>query len=532
MDANRRLLMLGGAGLLTAAASAAQAATATPARAAGDNYPWVNVRNFGAKGDDKAIDSPAVNAAIDFAASKGGGTVFFPAGVYACYTIRLKSNITLHLDPGAVIVAASTPQEGMETGGYDRAEPMDPAFSSYQDYGHSHWKNSLIHGEGLHDIAVTGSGMIWGRGLSQGVRLETLPNASAPGVGNKMFGLKNCRNVLLRDFRALQGGHFVLLATGVDNLTIDNLLVDTNRDGFDIDCCKNVRVTNCRVNSPNDDAICPKSSFALGYARATENVHISNCHVSANYVVGSVIDGTFKPAGRGETKGTGRIKCGTESNGGFKNITITNCIFEGCQGFALETVDGALLEDITISNVTMRNCVSAPLFLRLGRRMRGPAGVPIGKLRRVLIQNITSYNSARLPSILAGIEGNPVEDIKISDVYFQQIGGADAAAAAVQPPANEASYPEPGMFGGLPATGFFVRHARNVEMSNVEVVVQTPDARPAFWMQDVDGVDIFRANVPRGTAFALERVTGFRSFGSRSMADVKLENAAATKIES
>jgi polygalacturonase len=162
--------------------------------------------------------------------------------------------------------------------------------------------------------------------------------------------------------------------------------------------------------------------------------------------------------------------------------------------------------------------------------MRGPEGVPIGTLKRILIENITSHNSARLPSIIAGIEGHPVEDVKISNVYFHQVGGADAAAAAVQPPANEQGYPEPGMFGGLPATGFFIRHARNVEMSNVEIVTAAPDARPAFWMQDVDGADIFRAKVPAGTAYALERVSQFRSFGSRSTADVLLEKAPSNKI--
>ena len=69
---------------------------------------------------------------------------------------------------------------------------------------------------------------------------------------------------------------------------------------------------------------------------------------------------------------TGRIKCGTESNGGFINITISNCVFEGCQGYALESVDGALLEDLTITNTTMRDLVSGPVFMRLGSRLRGP----------------------------------------------------------------------------------------------------------------------------------------------------------------
>ena len=106
--------------------------------------------------------------------------------------------------------------------------------------------------------------------------------------------LKSCRNILLRDFAILAGGHFGILATGVDNLTIDNLRIDTNRDGIDIDCCRNVRVSNCSVNSPWDDGICPKSSYALGYARATENMTITNCYVAGSYELGTMLDGTYK----------------------------------------------------------------------------------------------------------------------------------------------------------------------------------------------------------------------------------------------
>jgi polygalacturonase len=123
--------------------------------------------------------------------------------------------------------------------------------------------------------------LIWGKGLSRGWGVG--PKAEDPGVANKAIALKNCRNVLLRDFSILHGGHFGILATGVDNLTIDNLKIDTNRDGMDVDCCRNVRITNCSVNSPWDDGICLKSSFALGYARATEMVTISNCLVAGSY---------------------------------------------------------------------------------------------------------------------------------------------------------------------------------------------------------------------------------------------------------
>src|SRR5438045_6434436 len=136
-------------------------------------------------------------------------------------------------------------------------------------------------GDGLDNVAIVGSGLIWGKGLSRGWNVG--PVAEQPGAGNKAIALKNCRNVLLRDFSILHGGHFGILATGVDNFTIDNLTIDTNRDGMDIDCCLNVHVSNCTVNSPWDDGICLKSSFALGYGRATEMVNISDCLLSARY---------------------------------------------------------------------------------------------------------------------------------------------------------------------------------------------------------------------------------------------------------
>ena len=489
----------------------------------------INVRDFGAVGDGVSIDSPAIDRAIDAAAQRGGGTVFFPAGTYACYTIHLKSLVTLYLDHGATLLAASVPLKGLSRGGYDRAEPQDPLIEPFQDYGHNHWRNSLIYGEGLHDIAILGDGMIWGKGLSRGHGDPELPRAELAGVGNKAIALKNCRNVQLRDFSILKGGHFAVLATGVDNLTIENLTVDTDRDGFDIDCCKNVRVHGCTVNSPWDDAIVPKSSMALGYPRVTENVTISDCFVTGSYEVGSVIDASYKLIEGGPAWRLGRIKCGTESNGGFKNIAITNCVFEKCWGLALETVDGAVMEDIVVSNITMRDCVSSPLFLRLGRRMRGPKEAPMGVLKRILINNITCTSSSTLPLIIAGVDGYPVQDVKISNIFFQQVGGGDAAMAALKPPANKNKYPDPNMFGALPASGVFIRHAKNVELSHIEVTTLQPDLRPGIWLQDVDGFDASFLKLPGGGPnFALERVSGFRTFGSRSVPDKRFDAAVST----
>jgi polygalacturonase len=290
---------------------------------------------------------------------------------------------------------------------------------------------------------------------------------------------------------------------------------------MDIDCCRNVRVSNCTVNSPWDDGICPKSSFALGYARPTENLTIANCYVTGGYQLGSVLDGTWKRLEGGpHFVPTGRIKLGTESNGGFLNVTITNCVFESCQGFALESEDGALVEDITFTGITMRDIRSAPLFLRLGTRMRGPSDAKPGVMRRILLSNITSSGASQLPSILSGVPGHPIEDIKISDVFLEQVGGGSAAMAALEPAEHAADYPDPHMFGELPASGFFLRHLRNLEMSNVEIATRSADARPAFWLKDVETADFFRLRIPPGApAFDLHQVSDFRTFGCRQLAD-------------
>jgi len=531
-DARRRFLQLttvGAAGaLLGATQQSSGLALPTglaipPGKNAGALETIRDVRAFGAKGDGTTIDTPAVNKAIEAAAASGGGVVRFPAGVYPCFSIHLKSNVTLYLDPGATILAA----ESGSAGHYDAAEPN--SWDKYQDYGHSHWHNSLIWGEGLENVSIQGAGLISGKGLSRGTGREQ-PKAEDPGVGNKAISLKNCRNVLLRDFSILHGGHFGILAIGVDNFTIDNLAIDTNRDGIDIDCCRNVRVSNCSVNSPYDDGICLKSCFGLGYARATERVTITNCLVSG-FREGTLLDGTFdRTLPRENFRPTGRIKFGTESNGGFKNITISNCVFEFCRGLALETVDGGLLEDVTISNITMRDVSNSPIFMRLGSRMRGPEGAPVGALRRVIISNVVCSNSASsLASIISGIPGHEIEDVRLSDIYIQHQGGGGKENALVQPPEKENAYPEPTMFGAtMPDHGFFIRHARNIHMSNVEIVYTKEDLRPAFVLQDVRGADFFRVRAQRASTaptFALKQVTDFSIAQSRPVPDTLLEAA-------
>lgn len=521
-----------------------------------------NVRDFGAKGDGTHIDSPAINAAIDAAATAGGGTVYFPAGTYSSYSIRLKSNISLYLDHGAVLKAA-VPTEKEH---YDLPEDN---WSTYQDFGHSHWKNSLIWGIGLHDITIQGFGLIDGtEGITRGqAKMNGFPAA------NKAIALRECRNVTIRDISMLLCGHFAMLLTGVDNLTIDNVRCDTNRDAFDIDCCANVRVSNCYVNTLNDDAIVLKCSYGLGYAKATENVTITNCQVSG-YDPGTLLDGTFKKTitqAPDRDGPTGRIKFGTESNGGFKNITISNCVFDNCRGIALETVDGAIIEDITVDNIAMRDIWNSPIYIRLGNRARGPKELPVSVVRRVKLSNIVVKNAdCRYASILFGLEGHPIEDVTLSNIYIQYKGGLTMDDVIHQRGANsfftrvnsaahgtrqsgveqepekpgrpnpfdvpdmEKGYPEPSSHGILPAYGLFIKHAKNVRIDKVEFETLQEDKRPAIVLMDVDGIKFTEIQVDKSADapyFVLKNVQNFQVKDFAGVKDRIVSSAKDMKID-
>jgi polygalacturonase len=490
-----------------------------------------NVRDFGATGDGKTLDTLSINKAIAAAAAIGGGTVHLPPGTYLCHSIHLKSHVRLQLTTGTILLAADPPKARGDEG-YDLAESNQP-WAAYQDFGHSHWHNSLIWGEDLEDLSICGPGLIWGKGLSRGEFQG--PIAEVPGVANKAIALKNCHDVILRDFSLLHGGHLGILSTGVDNLTIESVTIDTNRAGIDMDCCRNVRVSNCSINAPWDDAICLKSSFALGFARSTEMITISDCMVSGSFEEGSLIDGTFRRfLGDADIDRNGRIKLGTESNGGFKNIVITNCLFDGCFGLAILSVDGAVIEDVCISNVTMRNTVASPIFVRLGSRMRGPAGAAVGVIRRVSISNIVSSSASSLIcSIITGIPDHKIESFRLSNILIQHSGGGTKTEAARQLEEKESDYPETDMFGNTPAHGLFIRHVEGIEISNFKVITSEKDARPCFVLNDVGQADFSNikadqaANTPM---FILDNVKDIRVGRCNSLADTQIAGAKHTEF--
>ncbi|WP_296617467.1 glycoside hydrolase family 28 protein [Sphingomonas sp.] len=478
-----------------------------------------DVRAFGAKGDGRTIDSGAINAAIAAAARAGGGAVLIPPGRYLCFSIELKSRVTIQLAKGAVIEAADPARHA---GQYDLPEDADQL---YQDFGHSHWRNSLIWGEEVEDAAIVGPGLIHGLGLTRdgpGARWKAQtgerplsmqgmtdaqiaalePAATAMrGKGNKAIAFRNGRNIRLAGFSMLKCGHFAILATGTRDLTIRDLTIDTERDGIDLDCVQDALVDNCHVNTPNDDAIVVKASYALGRAIAAERVTIRRCAVSG-YDLGTMLDGSRRMTQElapDRDRVTGRIKLGTESNGGYRDILIEDCSFTHCRGLALETVDGGVMEHVVARRLTMRDITTAPIFLRLGDRRRGPPGTGIGAIRDVTISDVEAIGiDHRYPAAIAGLAGHPIENVRLANIRLTYDGGGTGADAARRPEEHPGAYPEPSMFGPLPAWGLWVRHARGLTIDGLQLAVSAPDARPPILLDDAPNSTIFRTPFWRG----------------------------------
>ena len=464
-----------------------------------------DVRDHGARGDGVALDSPAINAAILAAEAAGGGVVLLPPGRYLSFSLRLKSRVTLAIEAGATLVAA---EKGAHGGAYDLPEDRGPQL--YQDFGHSHWHNSLIWADGAEDIAIVGKGRIDGLGLTRNgpgtpwsrqagerpLSMAGMPardvaqleqsRAAMRGMGNKAIALARCRRVRIEDLTIFRAGHFAILASEVDDLAILRVMIDTNRDGIDLDCVRFAKLQKCFVNSPNDDGIVLKTSLALGRRAACEDVEIRDCTVSG-FDLGTMLDGTRRRTQElapDRDRVTGRIKLGTESNGDFRRIRIAGCRFERSRGLALETVDGGTIEDVLAEDIAMDDVTTAPLFLRLGARLRGPEDTRPGVLRNIEIRGLAARGiDPRFAAILAGLPGHPIECVQLRDIDLSFRGGFAGPAPAAPPELSDA-YPEPSMFGPTPAWGFWARHVAGLEIKGLRLAREGDDPRPPVLLDD------------------------------------------------
>ena len=221
--------------------------------------------------------------AIDACAAGGGGTVFFPAGTYLCGSLHLKNNITLHLDNGATILGSTVVKD------YDPPETLD--FKNDADTETTYFHQSLIWGEGIERVTITGEG--------------TINSGFEQRHGPKPIALKRCKYVDIFGIHILNAPNYAISLLGTDFVNIDGVtILNAFADGIDPDSCRNVRISNCHIEAI-DDAIVPKTSFSLGERRSCENITVTNCFLS--------------------TRCNG-FKLGTESGGDFRRIAVSNCV--------------------------------------------------------------------------------------------------------------------------------------------------------------------------------------------------------------
>ncbi len=418
----------------------------------GGTSPCTNVRDFGARGDGKSIETRAIQAAVDSAASGGGGEVVFPAGVYLSGTLHLRSNISLHFMPGSIL------KESPNNSDFDPLEKL--TYESHADVETTDFHFGLITGENVHNIAISGQGTIDGNRLKR--------------HGPKTIALKNCSEISIRDVHIENSPNYSVSFLGCSYIVVDGITIKNGyADGIDPDCSKYVRISNCFVDA-NDDAICLKTSLALGKRISTEFVTVTNCILCTE---------------------CNHFKLGTESSGDFKNIALSNCVMlprtivrdrdNDRAAIALESVDGANVDGVTISNCVIRD-IYAPIFIRLGNRGRGLNPRIPGTMEHISISDIVSEGSKATASI-TGIPGHPVKHVSLQNLRMGFIG-LSKKTVGDKVPEKEIEYPEAGMFGDLPAYGIYCRHISDLTLNQLKITHIYPDLRPAMITNDVSSL--------------------------------------------
>lgn len=447
------------------------ALVATPNASAAESF---DVRQYGAVGDGKTLDSAGIQKAIDAAHARGGGTVHVPAGTFLVGTILLKDNITLHLADGAELLGTADLSQ------YQNVDPFKDGLGASVGY-------AMIAAVDAKNVTIEGKGTLNGNGKAV---------AAAKGFQGEGWGFRpmllrlvRCDNVILRDVSLRDSAAWTTNFFQCRNVSIERVFIHSrvapHNDGFDIDSCQGVTIKDIDVES-GDDALCFKATSGV----VCKDITATNCRLKSNQ---------------------GAIKFGTESYGGFENVTISNCQIRDTRngGIKVLCVDGGTLQNIQISDVTMDN-VRTPIFVRLGARLKtfrdGDTQKQRSALENVAIRNVKALAAAEAqimpPSgvFITGIPGNRIEGLTLENIEIELAGGGTAEHARAVVEIKPEVYPEINRFGKtLPAYGVFARHVDGLTLRNITLKLKSPDLRPAVVLVDVANATLSRWNMPANT---------------------------------
>jgi len=421
-----------------------------------------NVREHGATGDGQTLDSRAIQSVIDSCAERGGGTVYLPAGQYLTGSLFLRSNISLHLDSGAVILGSENPKDY-------------PIIHSRWEGKHQDTYAPLIAGENLKNISVIGRGTIDGRGA---IWWQAKKDGTLAHPRPRLISFSDCSNVLVEGITAINSPSWTINPVHCQNvnihaITIINPADSPNTDGINPDSCRLVHISDCHV-SVGDDCITIKSGTEHErpdrYAPCRD-ITITNCTLE---------------------RGHGGVVIGSEMSGGIKNVVISNCVFIGTdRGIRIKSRRGrgGIIEDIRVSNLIMDGVLcpfTMNLYYHIGERGnvnvsdKNPRSVDDGTphLRRIHFSHITAREVKHAAGFLYGLAEMPLEDISLSDISISISEEADSG------------YPE--MADDIPSmsqAGFFIRNAHHLRLENVEVTGQIGEV---FDISDCTDVTIIK----------------------------------------
>lgn len=500
---NRRSILVS---LSAAGVAAFGSRNAALASGAAPRSPFFEPWSFGAIGDGKALDSPAINRAIDACTQAGGGVVYLRPGFYRSGTIHLKSNVTLYLEAGAVILGSLdlhdyTPQSG--------PPPLGDANQTH-----------LIYARNAENITLAGPGKIDGQGHNFWEQSGRAPLSAenqwaevaahawqkkATGRPSPMLEFVECRWLRIEDVRIENAAGWTLRPLNCDKvfihgISITNPNIGPNTDGLDLTGCQDVFVSDCMIDT-GDDAICLKSENHYGSEpRLARNIVVTNCTL---------------------TTCCNGFKLGTASQGGFENITFSNSVIynkEGAfkdrviSGIALEAVDGGWIEGVVITGIRMQR-TRTPVFIRLGDRSR-PHTYSKNGIRNVMIENVHA-SEALLASSVMGIPGKQIEDVTLSNLRIDNVLPSQPGWPGLSLAEKEKSYPEARMFGMLPVYGLYARHVRGLTLRDLSLRSTSQENRSAICFDDVQTARI-------------ENLTAAHISGSEPA--IKLKNSSSVSI--
>lgn len=421
---------------------------------------------------------------------KVGGTLVLTPGIYLSGSIFLKSGVTLKLEKGAVLLGSPNPYQYMKA----------DVSANGQDARHDNASMALVVAQNAKDVCIINEGVIDGNGLAVALNADSLHHTGelvdahynvrrqrpSEVVRPKLFFFTHCDRVRIEGGEYRSSANWGLSFDLCSNMVLTGLKVHNraywNNDGIDITDCQHVKISNCKINSA-DDGICLKSYHTTS---ANRDIKIDDCDIISS---------------------ASAVKFGTASWGGFRNIEICNIRVKDTfrSAIAIESVDGAVIDSIFVHDVHAVNTGNA-IFVRLGQR----AGKQKGSIDHVVIRNLYCQvpfgkpNEAYdlrgpdidaihnpIPSSITGIPNNKVGSVILENIEINCPGRATKGQAYIplwrvkDVPEQITKYPEFSMFGELPAYGLYLRHAKNVTMKNVKLVLDDSDYRPGIVADDV-----------------------------------------------